>query len=43
MGEKLSKNVLLLLGLKVRVLGLTVMEMNTQSLAHCAFIPKGNS
>ena len=43
MGEKLSKIVLLLLGVTVRVLGLIVMEMNTQSLAHCTFISKENA
>ena len=40
--EKLSKIVLLLLGLKVIVLGSIVTEMKTQSLAHCTFMLKKN-
>ena len=42
-GKKLSKIVLLMLGLTVRVLGPIVTEMKTQSLAHCTFILKENA
>ena len=43
MGEILSKIILLLLGFTVRLLGPIVMELNTQSLAHCTFISKVNA
>ena len=43
MGEKLSKIVILLLGLTARVLGPIVTDMKTQSLVLCTLILKENA